>query len=58
MGYKSASEILIEKLFKNPDKCPEFGTPEHCALGGGRGPFYESPRWIYQERGCKDERVP
>ena len=28
------------------DKCPEFGTPEHYKLGGGRGPFYEPMRRI------------
>ncbi|HLD38838.1 MAG TPA: hypothetical protein VJB05_00830 [archaeon] len=28
------------------DKCPEYGTPEHIALGGSVGPVYEPPRWM------------
>lgn len=37
--YGSALEYVA-------DRCPEFGTPEHYALGGSRGPFYEPSRHI------------
>lgn len=43
-----------------PDKCPEFGTPEHYALGGGRGPIYEPVRWmedIIKRRGEQGARI-
>jgi len=49
---------FLEKLSRHPDRCPELGTPEHYALGGGRGPVYEPPRWTVQKRDDMYERLP
>ncbi|KHO48205.1 MAG: hypothetical protein QT00_C0001G0219 [archaeon GW2011_AR5] len=45
----SKTDSVLMKL-KYPNRCPEYGTPEHYALGGGMGPIYEPLR-------CFEERI-
>lgn len=53
----SKPDPVIQKLAYNPDRCPDLGTPEHYALGGGRGPVYEPPRWLEPKRDNVYERL-
>lgn len=55
MPGTDSPEKPVKCLDKYPvNVCPDLGTPEHYALGGGRGPVYESPRWM--EELIKKER--
>lgn len=52
-----ARDPLLWKILHNHDKCPDYGTPEHTALGGGQGPVYEPPRWMEDAIRKARERV-